>query len=168
MLTNSTALSRLLLAERTSLLRRVRRLVGSESAEDVVQKMWLKIQAVRDDPPIDNPRAYLLRLAHNVAIDHIQGDRRQRDVHAEAMALLHRGVDEISGERILLARDELIRVERVISALPAATREMFLLSRMDGMPQREIAARVGVSRPTVEKHLRRAFDAVTAALDAKQ
>lgn len=163
--TNSTALSRLLLAERTSLLRRVQRMVGRDGAEDVVQKLWLKIQAVRDDPPIENPRAYLNRLAHNVAVDHVQGDRRRQDVHAEAMALLHHGVDGISGERIVLARDELARVEGVIAALPAATREMFLLSRMEGMPQREIAARVGVSRPTVEKHLRRAFDAVTAALD---
>ncbi|MCG2840266.1 RNA polymerase sigma factor [Sandaracinobacter sp. RS1-74] len=163
--TNSIALSRLLLAERTSLIRRIRRLVGSEGAEDVVQKIWLRIQAVRDDPPIDNPRAYLRRLAHNVAVDHVQADKRRRDVHAEATALLHEGVEQISGERILLARDELMRVETAIAALPATTRRIFLLSRVDGMAQREIAAHVGVSRPTVEKHLRRAFDAVTAALE---
>lgn len=165
--TNSIALSRLLLAERPSLLRRVRRMVGHDGAEDVVQKLWLKIQAVRDDPPIDNPRAYLHRLAHNVAVDHVQGDKRRQDVHAEAMALLHHGVEGISGERIALARDELARVESVISALPTSTRDMFLLSRMEGMPQREIAAHLGVSRPTVEKHLRRAFDAVAAVLDRK-
>lgn len=165
--TNSIALSRLLLAERNALLRRVRRLVGSDGAEDVVQKLWLKVQAVRDDPPIDNPRAYLRRLAHNVAVDHAQGDKRRRDVHAEAMALLHEGAAGVSGERIVLARDELAKVERVIAALPEPTRRIFLLSRVEGMAQREIAAHLGVSRPTVEKHLRRAFDAVTAALAPK-
>jgi RNA polymerase sigma factor (sigma-70 family) len=162
--TNSVALSRLLLAERNSLLRQVRRLVGSEGAEDVAQKLWLKIQAVRDDPPILDKKAYLRRLAHNVAVDHVQGDQRRRDVHVEAMALLHEGVDGISGERVVLARDELACAQAAIAELPATTRDIFLLSRMDGMAQREIAAHLGVSRPTVEKHLRRAFDAVSAAL----
>lgn len=166
--TNSIALSRLLLAERNSLLRRVRRLVGSDGAEDVVQTLWLKIQAVRDEPPIDNPEAYLRRLAHNVAVDHLQGDKRKRDVHAEAMSLLHDGVEGISGERVVLARDELARVELVIEAMADTTRRIFLLSRMEGMAQREIAAHLGVSRPTVEKHLRRAFDAVTHVLEEQE
>ncbi len=164
--TNSIALSRLLLAERNALLRRVRRLVGADGAEDVVQTLWVKIQAVRDDPPIDNPQAYLRRLAHNVAVDHLQGDKRQRDVHAEAMSLLHDGVEGFCGERTVLARDELTRVEGVIATLPPLTQQIFLLSRVEAMPQRDIAAHVGVSRPTVEKHLRRAFDAVAAALSA--
>lgn len=70
--TNSISLSRLLLAERRSLLRQVRRLMGSDGAEDVAQKVWFKVQAIRDDPPILDKEAYLRRLAHNVAVDHVQ------------------------------------------------------------------------------------------------
>jgi len=164
MSTNSIALSRLLLAERKSLLRQVRRLVGAESAEDVAQKLWLKVQTVRDDPPIIDKQAYLRRLAHNVAFDHVQDERRLHDAHSEAAALLHDGAAAISGERIALARDELTRVQTAIAALPFRTQQIFRLSRVEGMAQREIAAHLGISRPTVEKHLRHAFDAVTAAL----
>ena len=39
--TNSIAFSRLLMAERKSLLRQVRRLVGKVGAEDIAQKLWL-------------------------------------------------------------------------------------------------------------------------------
>lgn len=167
MSTNSIALSRLLLAERKSLLRQVRRLVGAESAEDVAQKLWFKVQTVRDDPPILDKPAYLRRLAHNVAFDHAQDERRLRDAHQEAAALLHDGATAISGERIAFARDELARVQAAIGALPLKTQQIFRLSRVEGMAQREIAAHLGISRPTVEKHLRHAFDAVTATLAHK-
>jgi RNA polymerase sigma-70 factor (ECF subfamily) len=65
-----------------------------------------------------------------------------------------------------LARHDLMRVQSLIAGLPERTREIFLLSRLEGLPQREIAARLGVSRPTVEKHLRHAFDAVAAVLSS--
>lgn len=161
--TNSAALSLLLVSEHPSLLRRVRRLVGADSAEDVVQKIWLKVQAIKDDPPIIDKAAYLHRLAHNVAFDHMKGEQRQRDIQAEAGTLLHDGVDGISGERITLARHDLMRVQSMIASLPDRTREIFLLSRLEGLPQREIAARLGVSRPTVDARMARRLVAAIAA-----
>lgn len=163
---NILALSRLLVAERPSLLRQLRRIVGGDGAEDVAQKLWLKVQTVRDDPPILDPAAYLRRLAHNVAVDHVRGEQRRRDVHAEAVALLHEGADsEVCGERVVMARDQLAHAAAAIAALPSLSRRILVLSRVEGLPQREIAAVLGVSRPTVEKHLHRALDAVAAALD---
>lgn len=157
MTTNSIALSRLLLSERKSLLRQVSRLVGSEGAEDVAQKLWLKVQAVRDHPPIDNPQAYLHRLAHNVAVDHVQGDRRQATVAERAEALLW-GVDyELGPERIVESRDTLERVRTAIAALPEPTRTILRLTRLEHKTQRETAQQVGVTPTTVENHLRRAL-----------
>ncbi|OJW73702.1 MAG: hypothetical protein BGO57_14920 [Sphingomonadales bacterium 63-6] len=155
--TNSIALSRLLQAERKSLLRQVRRLVGAESAEDVAQKLWLKVQAVRDDPPILNQRAYLRRLAHNVAVDHVQADRRQATVAERAEALLW-GVDyELGPERITESRETLDRIYAAIAALPEPTRTILRLVRLEGRTQRETAEEVGVTTTTVENHLRRAL-----------
>ncbi len=168
MSTNAFELSRLLIIERPSLLRLARRIAGSESAEDVVQKVWLKIQGVRDDPPILDGKAYLHRLASNLAIDVIRSEQRRRDVHAEAMAFLHAGMEGVSGERTVLARNELAHIGSVIAALPDPTRRIFTMSRLEGLAQREIAERLGLSRRTVEKHLRRAFDAVVAARTAEQ
>ena len=155
--TNSIALSRLLLAERKSLLRQVRRLVGTEGAEDVTQKLWLKVQTVRDDPPILDKPAYLRRLAHNVAVDHVQGDQRQVTIATRAEALLW-GVDyELGPERIVESCETLDRIRAAIVALPEPTRTILRLTRLEGRTQRETAQQVRVTSTTVENHLRRAF-----------
>lgn len=154
---NATSLSRLLLAERQSLLRQVTRLVGRDSAEDVAQKLWLKIQSVRDDPPIINKHAYLRRLAHNVAVDHIKGDRRKTDVAQHAEALLWGRDHEPGPDRIVESRETLQRVREALASLPEPTRTILHLTRMEGLTQRETAERVGVSSTTVENHLRRAL-----------
>lgn len=162
MSTNVLALSRLLVAERKSLFRRVRRLVGSETAEDVLQKLWLKIQAVRDDPPIDNPHAYLHRLAMNAATDELRAAARQRiETQAEIDALLWLEDDRPGPDRIVLERDLLRRIEAAIADLPEPTRSIFRLNRYQGLPQREIAVRYGVSPTIIERHIRRALKALS-------
>ena len=148
--TNSITLSRLLLAERQSLLRQVRRLVGSDVAEDVAQKLWLKVQAVREEPPILDGHAYLRRLAHNVAVDHVRGDQRRVTAVERAEALLW-------PERIVESRETLERVRAAIAALPELTRTILRLTRLEGRTQRETAEQVGVTTTTVENHLRRAL-----------
>lgn len=154
---NAISLTRLLLAERKSVLRQVRRLVGHDAAEDVAQKLWLKIQTVREDSPIRNGRAYLHRLAHNIAVDHVQGDRRQATVAERAEALLW-GVDfELGPERIVESRDMLGRIRTAMATLPEPTRTILRLTRIEGLTQRETAERVGVTTTTVENHLRRAL-----------
>jgi RNA polymerase sigma factor (sigma-70 family) len=156
--TNAFTLSRLLLAERRSLLRQVRRLVGSDSAEDVVQKLWLKVQAVRDDPPIDNPRAYLHRLAINAATDELRTITRQATgTQAEIEALLWVEDDRPGPDRIVIDRDMLDRVGDAVDTLPDPTRSIFRLNRFEGLTQREIADRYGVSTTVVERHIRRAL-----------
>jgi DNA-directed RNA polymerase specialized sigma24 family protein len=46
------------------------------AAEDVTQSLWLRVQRVEDDPPIANKRAYLYRLAANLATDQLRATRR--------------------------------------------------------------------------------------------
>lgn len=152
--TNSITLSRLLLAERKSLLRQVRRLVDRDGAEDVAQKLWLKIQTVRDDPPILDGRAYLRRLAHNVAVDHVRDDRRRATVAQRAEAWLWGADHELGAERIVESRETLERIRAAIIALPEPTRTILRLTRIEGRTQRETAQEVGVSTTTVENHLR--------------
>ena len=51
--TNAVVLTRLLLAERASLLRLAQRILGNApAAEDVTQSLWFRVQRIEDDPPI--------------------------------------------------------------------------------------------------------------------
>ncbi len=163
MLTNAIALTHLLLDERTCLLRFVQRIVGNAAnAEDVTQGLWLRIQRVDDHPPIENRKAYLYRLARNLALDHATADRRRAEVLAEAAELLLFSAEAVPEERSHIARDQLHHIAMTIAGLPERTQQIFALSRLEGLSQRDVADRLGISRPTVEKHLRYAFDAIMA------
>lgn len=154
---NSVALSRLLVAERELLMRQVQRFVGRDGAEDVAQKLWIKIQNVRDIPPILDKKAYLRRLAHNVAVDQLRDDARQDTVAERSRALLWGSDQTLDPERIVGSQEMLRQIRAAIIAMPEPTRTILRLTRIEGKKQREVAEIVGVSSTTVENHLRRAL-----------
>ena len=102
--TNAVALSRLLLAERPSLLLLAQRIVGSlPAAEDVTQSLWFRVQRIEDDPPILNKRAYLFRLASNLATDRRRAEARYGEL-IDMTAALHEHVaaDLVSADRSMV------------------------------------------------------------------
>ena len=52
---------------------------------------------------------------------------------------------------------ELTRLAHVIADLPGKVRDVFILRRVHGLSQREVAERLGLSESTVEKHMARGF-----------
>lgn len=155
-MSNASTLTDLLIRERPALLRLVRRILGSDSsAEDVIQAIWFKARGVDGNLAIDNPRAYLYRLATNLATD--QGRERSRQARLLADHYLW-GPDEVlSTEEQAMAQDELQRVLAAADHLPEPTRTIFRLNRLQGLTQAEIARRRGVSVTTVENHVRAAL-----------
>lgn len=165
MSTNALSLSDLLVTERPSLLRLLGRMLDPVAAEDAAQTLWLRIQKVEEDPPILNKRAYLFQLAANVAWDHGRELARRRRLQAEADAILWGDETEPSVDRALIAREELARVAEAAGQLGEPTRTIFWLNRIQHIPQRDIARELGVSRTTVEKHMRRAMALLSEARD---
>jgi RNA polymerase sigma factor (sigma-70 family) len=165
---NAAALTRLIVAERRLLLRLVQRIVGNKpAAEDVTQALYLKVQHVEEQLAIEDHRAYLLRMASNVAKDHARFERRRENPQSEVDHLLWVEDDQPSAERVTLTlgRDDLRRVERALLGLAEPTRTMFRLNRFQGFSQRDIAAQFGVSTTIVERHIRRALKRLAAARD---
>lgn len=159
-------LTHVLIAERTGLLRRAWRIVGSaHAAEDVLQRLWLKVQQVDDPDAIRNPRAYLYRLAANLAIDHRRSEATRERIQAQADAYLWGAAEAASAEQVLIDRDTLARVMAALDGLPEPTRTMFRLNRFERMRIVDIAPLYDVSTTTVENHLRRALARLRIARD---
>lgn len=59
------------------------------------------------------------------------------------------------------------QVRRVIGSLPERCREVFLLSRRQGLKNREIAEKLRISQHTVEKHIHRALSLFAKTLEYK-
>lgn len=60
------------------------------------------------------------------------------------------------GEAQALDQAQLREITQTILALPAQVRECFVLNRYLGLSEREIAARLGISKSLVGKHVLRA------------
>jgi RNA polymerase sigma-70 factor (ECF subfamily) len=69
---------------------------------------------------------------------------------------------------VLIAREQLARIEAVLADVGERARDVFRLHRIEGLAQRDIAAQLGVSLSTVESDMRKAFRAVLAAREAME
>lgn len=155
-MSNASTLTHLLHHERPALLRLVQRILGADGgAEDVIQSIWFKARGVDDTPLIENPRAYLYRLATNLATDY--GRERTRRARLLAENYLWGPDEVISTEEQVMAQDELRRVLDAAGHLPDPTRTIFRLHRLHGLTQAEVARRQGISVTTVENHMRAAL-----------
>lgn len=137
--------------------RYIRRRTGSSSiADDVIQETWIRASTANVAMP-DNPRAYLFRMAGNLAVD------QQRRGHGSNI-----GLDDVlpadslaspepGPDRVLGGRQELAILVAAVRDLPERCRTVFLLYRGEGLTMRQIAARLEISEKTVEKHIARAM-----------
>jgi RNA polymerase sigma-70 factor (ECF subfamily) len=132
--------------------------------DDLLQETYAKVVSMPDYQSIEHPRAFILTVARNLAVERL---RRKRIVSIEAMAdleALHVFQAEPSPEEIVGARQELRLVAAAIEALPPQCREVFRLRKIQGLSQREVAERLGLSESSVEKHVARALRLCSATL----
>jgi RNA polymerase sigma-70 factor (ECF subfamily) len=99
-------------------------------------------------------RAWVLRVAHNVAIDHL---RRCRSFPCEEVRSPHDRVDESGRECRASLRE-------VLSSLPAAQRDVLVLRHLVGLSPEEIAVRLGRSVKSVHGLHHRGRTAARTAL----
>lgn len=151
---------------RSALLRYLRtRGASQEEAEDILQDVHLKLLAEHSGP-VAQPRAYLYKMANNHFLLHRRtaGRRVRRE---EDWASVHGAEgeedDQPSIETELIAREQLSILQHVLDSLPERTRLIFRCFRIEGEPRRDIAVRFGISISAVEKHLARAYEAISAA-----
>jgi len=148
------------LAKRADLVRYfAARLRSREAAEDLIQDLFVRVCALEPGAVIDNPSAYLFRLAHNMMLDRMRSvqragarDEAWRRTHS-ADVQGHEVMDAASPEQAAVASERLRRTLEAIQSLPPRTRRAFELHRLEGMSQEQTAQTLGVSRKTVEKQV---------------
>ncbi|WP_304608564.1 sigma-70 family RNA polymerase sigma factor [Inquilinus sp. Marseille-Q2685] len=140
------------------LLRHLTRRLGSASAAaDVAQDTWLRLRRAETVPELQNPQAYLFRIADNLARDRLRSDAARARTLLPAELGDDRPSDAPGAESVLDHRQRLQVLERAVAELPPKCREVFLLHKFDGLGHGEIAARLGISRSMVEKHVMKAL-----------
>ncbi len=121
--------------------------------QDLRQETYARVYAAAMTSRPTAPRSFLFTSAHHLMVDRV---RHERVVSIEAVGdieALNVSVDEVSVERRISARQELKLLARALDRLPPKCREVLWLRRVEGLSQREVAERMGVSEKTIEHHV---------------
>jgi RNA polymerase sigma-70 factor (ECF subfamily) len=144
------------LENETALKRFLRRFIKSrEGADDLAQEAFLRAFAAESGQVIASPKAFLFKVARNLALNELArlssatmeplGDFEGQEVLEDSsQAAVDDAVD---------GRERIRMLARAIAALPPQCAKVFILRKMQGLSQKDIAARLDISVRTVENHV---------------
>ncbi|MFL0798169.1 MAG: RNA polymerase sigma factor [Cellvibrionaceae bacterium] len=147
------------IACRENLSRAVSRFVPPKEIEDIVQETYVRMCQVNSDE-IRHPRAFLMRTARNLALDHLKRaetrlvDSMEGDEHTNTGQ--HTGGFEVLADETfekVASSEEFSRFCDAVRQLPLQCRRVFVLKKVYGHSQKEIAKELSISESTVEKHI---------------
>ena len=132
------------------------RLVGEEEAEDIVQDVFVELWRRRDTVEIgDQIQAFLYRAVYTRALNVLK-HRNVEDGYCAAMEEINQRIED---------RELRKEIYDAINELPDKCKEVFKLSYLHDMKNKEIADVLGVSLRTVEAHMYKALKYLRSRLD---
>lgn len=123
--------------------------------DDVVQESFLRTWRTRESQPIRSARAFLFQVARRVALDWVRRDRRAPFQAVRDLAALPVLESAPNGAEAAGTREKIFLVADAIEALPRRCRQVVILRKIQGVPQKEVAAQLGLAEKTVEAQLAR-------------
>jgi RNA polymerase sigma-70 factor (ECF subfamily) len=135
------------------LLKFAGRHTNDEIAEDLVQEAYIRLMRQAQNEKIDNPRAYLFKVTHNLCIDYLrQGQVRSRYLDCNEVGLEHIADSRPEPDADVESQARLQHCMDALDSLPEAYRHVFLLHRFDGMTYNEIGEALQLPARTVERY----------------
>jgi RNA polymerase sigma-70 factor (ECF subfamily) len=134
-----------------------RRNLGGLEIDDVIQETYTRLFQAENIAHIHDARNYAFQVAGSVVIDHLRRMKVVPIASVPGLDYLEVGSEEPSPERQVIDRDELSRLAEMIARLPGKIRDVFILRRVQGLSQRDVAHQLGLAESTVEKHMARGF-----------
>lgn len=115
---------------------------------DVFLKLWQKKEFLKE---VASPSAWLYRIASNRALDYLRKNNVGPKVHYGLSDDL-----DVQGED-LHSHIDAAQLQKLIheakEKLPTSRRQIFILSREEGLSRSEIASQMGISESTVKNQL---------------
>lgn len=138
--------------------------VAENDIDDLIQDAYCRLATLKSVEHIDRPGAYFMQIIKNAWRDSLRRARvvRLEDFTENAALIVE---DEENGvEAAAIAREQLSLVEALLATLPERCQTIFRWKRMEGISQREIARRLGVSENIVENDIQKALRTIQRAL----
>jgi RNA polymerase sigma factor (sigma-70 family) len=141
-----------------------RKLGCRDLAADCAQETYVHLARMGSAVPVQNPRAFLFRVATNLAIDHLRKSRTRETILGIEPPCEDAPCTAPSVEDVIEARQRVVRLESAIKELSVKCRTALLLNRLEGKTHAEIARTLGVSESMVAKYIVQALKHCRARL----
>lgn len=120
----------------------------ADAAHDVVQDVFIKLWHRKDEiTAILNKKAYLFRAVINASITYLENNRNK------TVLTDHRIEAAATADDAVLAKELEEKISLAISGLPPKCKAIFVLSRFEGLKNKEISEHLGLSVKTVENQM---------------
>ncbi len=124
--------------------------------EDLLQRTYERLLSTRMDRVVHSPEHYIHRTARNVGIDHLRQQKPEAYVPLDSLTEEELADDRLSPFDLVALEQQRAILRAIMERLAPRCREVFRLNREEGIEQREIARRLGITLSTVKNHLSRA------------
>lgn len=156
LMSNDSLFYKAYLTSRKSISRLVARIVPPHEIEDIVQETYVRICQIENKENITSPKSFMYKTARNLALDY----QKQANVRlvdgVENMEVLEQLLSNHQKDEMYenaLTQSEFSHFCEAVRLLPIQCRKVFVLKKVYGYSQREIAAQLSLSESTVEKHI---------------
>lgn len=123
-----------------------------EIVQEVFVKLWLKKETLN---PEKDFQSYLFSIAKNLILDHLKSAVNRKLYYVSEHFQQDLLVDD--GTENLLKEGAEERLQQLINEIPERRREIFRMSRFEGMSYKQIAERLNISENTVDSQIRNAL-----------
>jgi RNA polymerase sigma-70 factor (ECF subfamily) len=132
------------------------RLRSEQEAKEVAQEAYVRLLQLQEPATPSLLRAYLFKTATNLAIDRLRRRRVRHQAEERPELFEHlsatRGDANDPADR-LLEREQAGRLLGFLQEMPIKCQQVFYLHRLEGLPQREVAMRLGFSERMVRRYV---------------
>jgi len=121
------------------------------TAEEIVQDFFVGLWEKKEDLNVETSiKNYFFRSIKNRCLNHIQ---HQKTKNKYAQKIIAEKENNYSADDVFVEIDLAQKIEESINSLPQKRREIFILSRQEGLKYHEIAKKLNISIKTVETHM---------------
>lgn len=136
-------------------------------AEDLLQdtflKLWENRKKLKEEESV---KAYLYKIASNLYLNHLRHAAVVLKHHDEELAQ-KRNADQAHPQFVLEEQEFHSQLIHAIETLPDRIKEVFLMSRIEALTNKEISERLGLSIKTIESHMGKALKMLCKSLPRK-
>lgn len=139
-----------------------------EAARDVVQQVYYKMWEHREELRISlSARAYLYKAVYHESLNTLTHQNNIRKYEQEQLSdfYLSTVLQVPEAEMELWQSDIEKAIREAINNLPEKCREVFMLSKINGLKNKEVAEKLNISEKTVERHMSIALSKLRVELD---